>query len=311
MRIVTRPDFDGVVCAALILDSQPVDAPTLWAEPGDLQKGLVPVAPGDILANLPYHPACDIWFDHHITNRIDTPFEGLFRVAPSAARLVYEYYQDRLSRDYAELVRQTDKVDDADLTRDEVLHPENYPCVILSMTISGQHAGDEPYWNRLADLLRKQDIPEIMTDPEVTGRCEKMVEKNRIFRQILESGTRMEDHVSVSDYRSYDQTPEGNRFLVYSLFPDAVVSVRVRRHHTLPDKVIIGAGHSIFNRNCHVSLGRMFSKFGGGGHRGAASCTVPADRADEVLSEVLAILKENRSNEPGAAPDIAAHKRPH
>ena len=93
MRIVTRPDFDGVVCAVLIGDALSIDTPPRWLEPNDFQKETVDIRAGDVVANLPYHPACDIWFDHHSTNRVDGAFKGLFRAAPSAARNVFDYFQ--------------------------------------------------------------------------------------------------------------------------------------------------------------------------------------------------------------------------
>ena len=53
MRIVTRPDFDGIVCAMLLRIAEGVGLPLVWAEPGDMQRGLVDVHSGDIVANPP------------------------------------------------------------------------------------------------------------------------------------------------------------------------------------------------------------------------------------------------------------------
>lgn len=301
MRIVTRPDFDGVVCAALLLAVESITRPTLWVEPNDMQQGTVPVSPGDIVANLPYHPACSLWFDHHVTNRISTPFEGRFGITPSAARLIHDHYRDRLKRDYTELVRETDRIDSADLTRDEVMHPEHYPYVSLSMTISGHQRSDMPYWERLARLLRDQDIADIMADAEVAARREDMIVRNRRFRDILMERTSVHDRVSVADFRGLHPLPEGNRFLVYSLFPDTMASVKVRfQHPDQRDRVIIGVGHSIFNRRCRVNVGAMLSNFNGGGHRGAGACTVADHEADAVLARIIEILNANEDNEKTA-----------
>ena len=101
MRIVTRPDFDGVVCAALLYEVENVKEPVRWVEPNDMQMGLIDVQEDDIIANLPYGGDCALWFDHHFTNKIDKPFKGIFRDAPSAARIIYEYYQGKFKRDYS------------------------------------------------------------------------------------------------------------------------------------------------------------------------------------------------------------------
>ncbi len=297
MRIVPRPDFDGVVCAALIFEAEPVAEPTLWVEPNEMQAGEVEIRSGDIVANLPFHPDCAIWFDHHYTNQPDRPFRGAYRIAPSAAGIVFDYYRDRFRRDYSELAAETDRIDAADLTLDQVLHPERHPHILLSMTISNPEGGDEAYWNRVVDLLRHSDIRAVLADPLVRERCEEVVARNRAFRDILLKHTRMEGHVSITDFRDYDEAPRGNRFLVYSLFPDAVVSVKIRHADANRDRAIIGVGHSIFNRNCNVNVGLMLSRFNGGGHRGAGSCTVAASEADAALREIVDILLENADNE--------------
>ncbi|MFP4349585.1 MAG: exopolyphosphatase [Thermodesulfobacteriota bacterium] len=297
MRIVTRPDFDGVVCAALLFEAEEITEPIQWVEPNEMQKGAVAVQPGDIIANLPYHEACSLWFDHHYTNQPDISFEGAYKMAPSAAGVIYEYYGDIWSRDYDELIRETDRIDSADLTMDEVLHPENYPYILLSMTITGRDKSDATYWNRVVDLLRSRDIDAILQDPEVQNRCRQVIEQNRVFKSLLKAHTRLIEHVTVTDFRPLTEAPQGNRFLVYSLYPEAVVSVKVRYEGVSQEKVIIGVGHSIFNRNCKVNVGLMLSGFGGGGHRGAGSCTVPAGQAEEAIATIVSTLLKNEPNE--------------
>ena len=124
MRIVTRPDFDGVVCAVLLHDVEEITAPVKWVEPGDVQKGQVEIRGDDIIANLPYDDRCALWFDHHYTNRIDTPFNGAYREAPSAAGIIYAHYPGKFPESRGVIVAAADKIDSADLTLDEVQKPE-------------------------------------------------------------------------------------------------------------------------------------------------------------------------------------------
>ncbi len=297
MRIVTRPDFDGVVCAVLLSETESITRPILWAEPYEIQNGIVPIRSGDILANLPFHPACSLWFDHHYTNKIETLFDGAYKIAPSAAGVIYEYYRKRLQKDYGELIRETDKIDAANLSQDEVIRPEKYPYLILSMTISGRKSSNETYWNRLVELLRTTSIEEILKDPEVKNRCKTVVEQNKYFKTILSRYTRMTGHVSITDFRPIEEPPPGNRFLVYSLFPKAVVSIKIRYKDPYKEKVVIGVGHSIFNRNCNVNVGLMLTRFSGGGHHGAGACTVAASKAEKTLMTLVKILIDNKSNE--------------
>jgi len=298
MRIVTRPDFDGVVCAVLIGDALSIDTPPRWLEPNDFQKETVDIRAGDVVANLPYHPACDIWFDHHSTNRVDGAFKGLFRAAPSAARNVFDYFQGRFTRDYDELVYWADRIDSADFTQAEVLHPERYAHVLLSMSVSGEKGSDEAYWDRLVTLLRSSAVDRVMTDPEVEERCRRVVQENAEYAGWLQQYTRVVGGVAVTDFRSLERPPSGNRFLSYSLFPETVVSVRIRYEDAARTTVVVNVGHSIFNPRCRVHAGRLLRAFGGGGHRGAASARFPAEQADRNIPQIVDALVRNREEPP-------------
>lgn len=296
MRIVTRPDFDGVVCAMLLCLANDIEEPVQWVEPSVMQHNLFEVREDDIIANLPFNEKCALWFDHHYTNRTDKPFEGEFREAPSAAGIVYDYYKDRIEDDYGELIEAVDRIDSADLTLDEVLRPEDHPYVLLSMTVAG-HELDEAYWNRLVGLLRHNDVNTIVKDPEVGKRCEAAVERNREYRELLTKHTRMSGHVSVTDFRSLHPSPSGNRYLVYVLFPDSIVNMKIQHGKKEKEITKVSVGHSIFNRKCRVNVGYLLSGFGGGGHRGAGSCAFGAEEAPGNIASILGALEANKSNE--------------
>lgn len=290
---MTRPDFDGLVCAVLLFEAEEITEPVKWVEPHEIQKKLVEIKEGDIMANLPHDPRCSIWFDHHYSNITEKPFRGSFGIAPSAAGVVFSYYEGRFKRDYSELVKETDKIDSAELSVDEVSCPEKYPYILLSMTVSNRGMADEQYWNRLVRLLRGHDITEVMKDPEVSERCAAVIAENRTYKSVLIENTVLKGHVSVTDLRGYEKAPEGNRFLVYSLFPEAVVSVRIKYDDSEKEKTAVSVGHSIFNRKCNVNVGAMLAKFGGGGHRGAGACRFPSTKADGYIPEIISILLKN------------------
>jgi oligoribonuclease NrnB/cAMP/cGMP phosphodiesterase (DHH superfamily) len=297
MRIVTRPDFDGIVCAVLLREALHISQPVKWVEPSDVQRGLAEIRKGDILANLPYDEKCTLWFDHHYTNRVYRKYRGVFRIAPSAAGLIFEHYQNRLKRDYRELVVATDKIDSADLTLDEVLHPERYDYVLLSMTVFDGDQDGELYWNKLVDLIGRYSFDQVLADSEVKRRCRAVVEKNNQYLEYLKKFTRLDKNVSITDFRTLPQTPVGNRFLVYSLFPESVVNVRIRYEDRNREIVVVNVGHSIFKRTCEVNVGLLLAEFGGGGHRGAGSARIPKCKAQEGLSRIIETLQENKSNE--------------
>jgi hypothetical protein len=293
MRIVTRPDFDGVVCAVLLRDALDPTAPVIWTQPNDVQQGMLEVRAGDILANLPFDDRCGLWFDHHFSNQIDRPFEGAFAIAPSAAGVIFDYYQGRFSRDFGELVAATDKIDSADLNLEEVKSPERHPYILLSMTLAGRATEDLLYADRLVELLRQQPLEKVMHDKEVAQRCRAVIDINKSYEDYLQAHTRMEGQVSITDFRDVENPPDGNRFLVYALFPDAVVNVKLYHQE---GKLVVKVGHSILKSGCRVNVGKLLSNFHGGGHRGAGACRFPIDRTDRLLPQIMEALMANEPN---------------
>jgi oligoribonuclease NrnB/cAMP/cGMP phosphodiesterase (DHH superfamily) len=297
MRIVTRPDFDGIVCAVLLYEALDIVAPVVWVEPNDMQKDSTQIQKGDIIANLPYDERCALWFDHHYTNQIAGPFKGAFKIAPSAAGIIYQYFKGKFQRDYRELVKAADKIDSANLTLEEVLHPENHPYVLLSLTVSNEDQPNEDYWNRLVALFKKYNIRKILKDPEVKQHCQSVTKQNDRYVEFLKTHTVLNQHVAITDFRPLDRPPSGNRFLVYSLFPESYVNVRIRFEDRNKQMVVVNVGHSIFNPNCKVNVGLMLVHFGGGGHRGAGSARFHTSQSDDYISRIIDGLVKNENNE--------------
>ncbi len=187
----------------------------------------------DILANLPYHPACAKWFDNHLlTDRNATPpsdFKGRYAQAPSAARVVYDHYLPEhpdLTR-FAELVAETDRLDSAQLTMDDVIAPKSY--ILLGYTLDPRTGlgAFQDYFRRLLDALATRPAEEVLDLPDVQARVGRMREEDRAFREATLAHSRMEGSVVVTDFRPLSASPVGNRFLVYTLFPEAAVSIRL------------------------------------------------------------------------------------
>jgi hypothetical protein len=291
-RIITRPDFDGVVCAVLLKEALGKALPVCWVQPNEMQNGRVEVLPGDIIANLPIHGECGLWFDHHVSNKIQRPFQGLYRIAPSAAGLIYEYFSARLVPRFDTLVAQTDKIDDARLTLDEILHPERYPYILVSMTIFADSAGGCEFCDHLVELLGDKSIEQVLADGTVKQRCEQVMAENRTYATHLKQHTRVQGVVSITDFRQLNPAPNGNRFLVYSLFPETVVNLKICLEK---NETVIKIGHSIINRDCHINVGCLLATYGGGGHKGAGACRLDPADADSKIAEILDILTANQS----------------
>jgi len=294
-NIITRPDFDGVVCAVLLIDAEKTNEKIKWTEPNEIQNNRITVESNDIIANLPYNKNCYLWFDHHLSNEIHEEFNGRFEIAPSAAGLIYKYYKEKkikFNRDYSNLVNETDRIDSANLTKDEILNPEKYPYVALSMTVSALNDSEE-YWNRVVHLLGKSEINTVVKDKIIKKKIEDLNIRNSKYKKILLENTTINKGVTITDLRKYKIPPSGNRFLVFSLFPQSTVNVKIRYNETR-DIVIASVGHSIFNRKCVVNSGILVAKHGGGGHFGAGSCNFPAVNMEEHLKDIIDTLVANK-----------------
>jgi hypothetical protein len=293
MRLVTRGDLDGLACALIISQQEELDDLVL-VHPQQITDKEVEITSNDILANVPYHPSCGRWFDHHLlTESNEKPpeeFDGLYRVAPSAAQLVWEYY-DSLEK-YSELVKETNRFDSAQLTEADVLQPKDY--VLLGFTVDPRTGlgNDEEFFFQCLKWLQEKPISEVLVEPVVRERIIRMFDQNEKFCWTLVQYSRLSTNVVFTDFRRVSEAPVGNRFLVYTLFPEANVSVRAQWG---PGKrsVMVNVGHSIFLRDCKTSVGDLMSDFGGGGHRGAGSTPLPVMEADLKILEIIETLQKN------------------
>jgi hypothetical protein len=297
MRLVTRADLDGLACAVLITASEKIDE-ILLVHPQDITDKKIPITPDDILANLPYHGSCGKWFDHHIlTESNERPperFDGRYGLAPSAARVVFEYYIEKnpFLRKYETFIAETDRLDAAQLDIDDVLRPQG--VILLGYTLDPRTGlgAYQDYFKKLVQWLHAKPIEEILALPEVADRVKRMQEQDEAFRATTQSRSRVDGNVVITDFRNVSPIPVGNRFLVYTLFPQANISMRV---HWGPSRehVSVAVGHSIFNRTSRTSVGNLMSHYGGGGHKGAGHCLLSVKDAEEKIAEMIATMKKD------------------
>ena len=291
MRLVTRADLDGLACALIMSRFEELSEIVL-VHPQEITDKTFDVLDGDVIANLPYHPVCSRWFDHHLlTASNEKPpkeFDGLHRVAPSAAQLVWEYYGQEA--EFTDLVHETNRFDSAQLSEDDVLQPRGY--VLLGFTLDPRTGlgDDEAYFLKCLDWLRERPIREVLLQEEVRQRIIRMFEQNEEFCWTLVQYSRLNENVVFTDFRRVAEPPAGNRFLVYTLFPEANVSVRAQWGAN-KEHVMVNVGHSIFDRSCKVSIGDLMSDYGGGGHRGAGSTPLPVMEADAKILEIIDKLR--------------------
>jgi hypothetical protein len=294
MRLVTRGDLDGLVSAVLVTSMEDVTSIAL-IHPQDITDNKFEVREDDILTNLPYHPNCAMWFDHHeLTDSNRKPpavIRGSHAILPSVARVIYEYYRSEKLKGFEPLIAETDRFDAALLTSEDISDPRG--VILLGFTIDPRtgFGMDRDFFLALVQQLKTSGIEDVLRTPEVARRVKIYLDNDFKFLQVLNDHTRTDKNVIITDFRNISDIPVGNRFLVYTLYPECNVSVRIQ-WGPRREFVATTIGHSIINRTCKTDIGRLCSEYGGGGHMGAGACTLDPASADSKLDEIIRKLKE-------------------
>lgn len=298
MKLITRSDFDGLVCAVLLKDVEQIDE-IEFAHPKDVQDGKIPVSSEHILTNLPYADGVGLWFDHHSSegDRIESTqsFKGGYEIAPSAARVVYNYYKgktDALDK-YGDLLEVVDRYDSAQLTAHDLIMPSGWVLLAYVMdprTGLGFHhdyeISNRQLMHKMIDLIRNHPVDEILSMTDVKQRTDRYFAEQRKFNDLMREHSKLYDNLLVTDLRGLGQTLVGNRFMVYLLFPESNVSLRIFDGKK-GEFVVVAGGYSIFNKTATVDLGALFAKFGGGGHKASGTCQLSLENADENINQMI------------------------
>jgi nanoRNase/pAp phosphatase (c-di-AMP/oligoRNAs hydrolase) len=299
-RLLTRSDFDGLVCAILLKDMGLLGG-IQFAHPKDVQDGIVPVTANDILTNLPYVPGCHLCFDHHDSEEIrggkTRPANHILKAgADSAARVVYEYFggRGRFPKVALDMMDAVDKADSAQFTRDEILNPEGW--VLLSFLMDARtglgrfrdfRVSNYQLMMDLIDYCKGHTIEEILRLPDVKERIDLYrSHAERAKEQILRSST-VHQNLVVLDLRDEETIYATNRFTVYSLFPQCNISMHVLWGKQ-KQNIVFTIGKSILDRSSITNVGELCLEYGGGGHIAAGTCQIPLQDAERVREELIA-----------------------
>ncbi|MEG2439667.1 MAG: exopolyphosphatase [Lachnospiraceae bacterium] len=297
MRLVTRSDFDGLVCGALLKEAGIIDR-WKFAHPKDLQDGLVEITEEDCLANVPFVEGCGLWFDHHSSeherNNLAGKYKGESRITPSCARIIYEYYggKERFPQ-FDEIMAAVDKVDSGQLTVDEIQQPTGW---ILIGFIMDPRTGLGRWKNfsipnyrlmeELMDFCSTMGTKEILELSDVKERVEVYFEQTEKFKEMVLAHTCVEKDVIITDLRGVDPIYTGNRFMIYSMYPNQNISAWIVSGKG-GNGCSVAVGYSILNRTATVDVGSLMLKYGGGGHKAVGTCQFADEQMEEMLPQLL------------------------
>ena len=303
-RLVTRSDFDGLVCA-MILKELGMLADIKFVHPKDVQDGLIELTDNDILTNLPYDERAGVVCDHH-ESEISRNFKTLTETnahyiidpfAPSAARVVYDYFikehADKLQRISTELMIEVDKADSANYDKNEIVNPSKWTLlnfIMDSRTGLGRfHDFRISNYNLMMELIDyclTHSIDEIMELEDVKERLMLYNEQQEKFKEQLQRIARIEGKVLILDYRNEEIIYAGNRFMPYAIYPEIEISINLVKGFKGQNTPLM-IGKSIVNKNSNFDIGKVCLKYGGGGHKNAGTCQIDNDKADEILQKIV------------------------
>jgi nanoRNase/pAp phosphatase (c-di-AMP/oligoRNAs hydrolase) len=305
-RLVTRSDFDGLVCGVLLKELDLIDE-IAFVHPKDMQDGRIAISARDITTNLPYVPGCHLAFDHHSSEvtRNGAARPANYVIDPeafSAARVVWRHFggEQRFPRVREDLMSAVDKADAAQFSRDDILEPKGW--VLLSFLMDSRtglgrfrqfRISNYELMMRLIEECRSRSVEEILELPDVKERIELFRSHEPQFRAQLERCTKVTDDVAVLDLRREETIYAGNRFMIYALFPQCRVSMHVL-WGVKQQNTVLAIGKSILDRTSPVNVGALCLSYGGGGHHAAGTCQVDNARAEGVKAELLGKLASPR-----------------
>ena len=298
-RLVTRSDFDGLVCAVLLNELDMIDD-IKFVHPKDMQDGKIEIADRDITTNLPYVAAAPVVFDHHASETVRVTGERDNRVidpnAPSAARVVYEYYGGKKTFPSVsdEMMAAVDKADSAQFSRDEILHPKDW--VLLNYLMDSRTGLGRfrdfrvSNYQLMMDLIkycRNHGIDDILKLPDVKERVDMYLEHAVLAEEQIQRCATVHKNLVVLDLRGEETIFATNRFLIYALFPQTNISIHVM-WGVQKQNTVFATGKSILDRGSKTNIGELMLTYGGGGHHAAGTCQVANEQADATLKELIA-----------------------
>jgi len=302
MRLITRADFDGLVCAVLLVEAGIVDS-YQFAHPKDVQDGKVEVTEDDVLANVPFSKGCGLWFDHHESemdrdNFSELTYKGKVSHAASTAQVIWDYYRgvETFSPWLTPMMRAVNIADAGSFLQEEVLFPEDW--ILLSFIMDSRtglgHFKDYRIGNYqlMLDMIqycRTMTAEEIIKEKDVQERVVRYFDHQEKFKEMMRNASRVVNNVVVTNLLENDTIFVGNRFIIYALFPDQNIDVRIMWGRD-KENVVIACGHSILNRSSRTSIGRLMSRYGGGGHSMAGTCQVAIEDWEKVSEEIVAAI---------------------
>ncbi len=301
--LYTRSNFDGLVCAALLKEIGIVEE-IMFVHPKDVQDGKIQLSQNDITASLPYAEGVYMAFDHHSSETIRTQNIKenyiIEPTAPSSARIIYEYFggENRFSSNLHDLMDAVDKADCTNFTEDDILNPKGW--VLLNYLMDPRTGlgrfknfkiSNYNLMSRLVDMCSQMSIEQILNDPDIQERIHLYFAEQDEFKEQIKKCTKVTGNIGVLDVRNEDIIHVGNRFMIYTLFPEVNISINILNGRQ-NQNTVFAVGKSIINNVNNIDIGALMYEFGGGGHLNAGTCQIENDKAEDTIRKLIDRINE-------------------
>ncbi len=296
-RLVTRSDFDGLVCAAILKELDLIDD-ILFVHPKDMQDGKIEITSNDITTNLPFNANAYLSFDHHLSETIRNKKQDNHIIdpdAPSAARVVFDYYggASKIPHISDELMVAVDKGDSAQFSKEEILDPRGWDLMNFLMdarTGLGRfrefRISNYQLMMELIDKCRQMPIEDILQLPDVQERVELYIDHQPKANAQIQRCATVYDNLVVLNLQAEDEIWATNRFIIYAMFPACNISIH-RLWGLKQQNTVFAIGKSIIDRSSKTNVGELCLSYGGGGHHAAGTCQVENVQAARVERELI------------------------
>ncbi len=203
-RIIADSDLDGL-CAAAVLKSFNPDAEVIFSHAALVRSGKMDdlITKSTAMVDLPFHPNCGWYLDHHQTNRPTNDEEKDFiasggicnwEASPSAARVAYDLLSKSIDLSHLEEIMPiVDALDSGKISLEEFL--ADSPVLQLSRTLSLR---EEEYMQKVLELFAsKKSISEILSDEDVSNHISRVVKQRKQIEDYISNNTEIIDRLAV------------------------------------------------------------------------------------------------------------------
>jgi len=284
-KILVHDDFDGLVSSVLLSIKLKTNIVEFYEHDKKYR-----VNKNTVIADLPYQKGAGMWFDHHITSKINKKFKGRFSLDKSCATTIYNHFNKKFPRYYKSIIKKANKSDSGSYTTADI---KNYNKVYLLDRIGFL----APFNNSKEKLL----FFKIMFNHFKNERPFNDLFKNEYIKKLVKR-IKNEDKKSLAFVRkngiiknktlvinSSNKNITLNPFYIYVRYPKCKYVMIISRKKS---KLGILLTFNKFYNTKHTSnIGGILKRYGGDGHKVIGGCRINKKYKEKVLNEILKKLK--------------------